>query len=202
MNRTKVDILTDTLRANGTLRTKEIAALGVSKAYLSKLHTAGIVKRFGRGVYGLPDREPTASDSFAEAARRVPKGVICLLSALRFHNLTTQAPFEVWMAIDVKAKAPKPSGVPLRIVRFSGEALTSGIEKHDVSGVKVKVYSVAKTIADCFKYRNKIGLDVAMEALREGWREKAFTMDDLWSYAKICRVSRVMQPYLEALTAS
>jgi predicted transcriptional regulator of viral defense system len=135
----------------------------------------------------------------AEVARRVPKGVVCLLSALRFHGLTTQAPFEVWLAIENKAIAPKLDYPSLRIVRFSGAALTEGVEEHVVDGVMVRVTGVAKTVADCFKYRNKIGLDVALEALREAWRGKRMTSDDLWRYAKVCRVANVMRPYLDSL---
>jgi len=122
-----------------------------------------------------------------------------LLSALRFHELTTQAPFEVWMAIDGKARAPKEEIIPLRIVRFSGKALTAGVESHSIDGVKIKVYNPAKTVADCFKYRNKIGLDVAVEALRDCWRKKSATADQLWHFAKVCRVANVMRPYLESV---
>jgi predicted transcriptional regulator of viral defense system len=135
----------------------------------------------------------------AEVACRVPKGIICLLSALRFHTLTTQAPFEVWLAIENKAVAPKLNYPPLRIVRFSGTAFTDGVETHVVDGVTIRVTSVAKTVADCFKYRNKIGLDVALEALREAWHEKRMSSDEIWHYAKVCRVANVMRPYLESL---
>lgn len=122
-----------------------------------------------------------------------------MLSALRFHNLTTQSPFEVWMAVDRKARRPRSDSPPLRIVRFSGEALKVGVEEHRIEGVTVSVYCPAKTVADCFKYRNKIGLDVALESLRDCWRERRCTMSDLWCYAKICRVANVMRPYLESL---
>ncbi len=125
---------------------------------------------------------------------------MCLLSALRFYNLTTQSPFEVWLAIPNKARAPRMDYPPLRIVRFSGPALTEGIEAHMVDGVPVRITGVAKTVADCFKYRNKIGLDVALEALREAWREKRVSTDELWRYAELCRVANVMRPYLESIT--
>jgi predicted transcriptional regulator of viral defense system len=130
----------------------------------------------------------------------VPKGIICLLSALRFHGLTTQAPFEVWLAIENKALAPKLEYPPLRIVRFSGAALTEGVEEHIVDGVTIRITGVAKTVADCFKYRNKIGLDVALEALRDAWHEKRMNSDEIWRYAKVCRVANVMRPYLDSLT--
>jgi predicted transcriptional regulator of viral defense system len=135
------------------------------------------------------------------AATRIPHGVVCLLSALRFHDLTTQNPSEVWLAIDRKARAPVQHELPLRIVRFSGRARIEGIEKHRIDGVPVRVYSPAKTVADCFKYRRKIGTDVAMEALRDCWRSGRCTMDDLWRYASVCRVTNVMRPYLEAVAA-
>jgi predicted transcriptional regulator of viral defense system len=137
--------------------------------------------------------------TLAEACKRVPHGVVCLLSALQFHDLTTQAPFEVWMAISEKAWLPRVAYPPLRIVRFSGAALTSGIEEHQIEGVPVRVYCPAKTVADCFKYRNKIGLDVALEALRACWKKRRATMDDLWEAAKVCRMANVMRPYLESL---
>jgi predicted transcriptional regulator of viral defense system len=122
------------------------------------------------------------------------------LSALRFHELTTQAPFEVWLAIDEKARLPKVDYPPIRIVRFSGKSLEFGIQEHRIEGVAVRVYSPAKTIADCFKYRNKIGLDVALEALRDCWQERRATTDELWAAAKVCRVANVMRPYMESLT--
>lgn len=150
-------------------------------------------------MYYLPDAELTEHRSLAEAAKRVPKGVICLLSALRFHELTTQSPFQVWIAIDRKAHRPASDGLSLRVVRFSGEPLTAGVEGHQIEGVTVKVYSAAKTVADCFKYRQKIGLDVALEALRDYRRGRRGPADELWRYAKICRVANIMRPYMEAL---
>lgn len=188
------------IRRKGILRPKELKPLGVRQETLWRLYRRGKLDRLGRGVYGLPDRRVTAKHSLAEAAKKVPNGIICLLSALRFHDLTTQAPFEVWMALDRKAWLPRPGpGLAFRFHRFSGEALTAGVERHVVDGVPVKVYCVAKTVADCFKYRNKVGLDVALEALRDCWRERKATMDELSRYAKICRVANVMRPYLESL---
>jgi len=134
-----------------------------------------------------------------EVASRVPQSVICLLSALRFHGLTTQAPFEIWIAVDRRAWRPRIDYPPIRVLRFSGRALTEGIETHTIGGVKVHVYSPAKTVADCFKYRNKFGLDVALEALRDVWRAKRATIDELLRCARICRVEGVMRPYLESL---
>ena len=160
----------------------------------------GLLERPGRGIYVAAGRKPTPNHSLAETAKRVPHGVVCLLSALQFHELTSQAPFEVWLAIGAKARRPKVDYPPLRIVRFSGAALEQGIVPHPFEGVTVNVYSPAKTVADCFKYRNKLGLDVALEALRDCWKKRRATMDELWQVARICRVANVMRPYLESLT--
>lgn len=191
--------LIDLVRSQGLIRPCDLVPLGIPRISLTRAVRRGQLERLGRGLYGLPGREVSAHGSLAEVACRVPRGVICLLSALRFHGLTTQAPFEVWLAIENKAIAPKFDYPPLRIVRFSGAALTEGVEEHVVDGVAVRVTGVAKTVADCFKYRNKIGLDVALEALREAWHEKRMTSDDLWRYAKVCRVANVMRPYLDSL---
>lgn len=197
---TTANRLLDLVRNRGLIRPRDLAPLGIPRVALTRAVRRGQLERIGRGLYGLPGRPVSAHGALAEVARRVPKGIVCLLSALRFHGLTTQAPFEVWLAIDNKAIAPKLDYPPLRIVRFSGAALTAGVEEHVVDGVAVRVTGVAKTVADCFKYRNKIGLDVALEALREAWREKRMTSDDLWRYAKVCRVANVMRPYMESLT--
>ena len=197
---TAAERLIDLVRNQGLIRPRDLARLGIPRVALTRAVRRGQLERIGRGLYGLPGRPVSAHGVLAEVARRVPKGVVCLLSALRFHGLTTQAPFEVWLAIDNKAIAPKLDYPSLRIVRFSGAALTEGVEVHVVDGVMVRVTGVAKTVADCFKYRNKIGLDVALEALREAWREKSMTSEDLWRYAKVCRVANVMRPYLESLT--
>ena len=186
-------------RRQPLLRARDLTQRGLSTVILGRLVAAGKLERVARGVYSLPGRGLSEHRSLAEAALRVPKGVVCLLSALRFHDLTTQAPFEVWLAIDNKAATPKLDYPPLRLVRFSGAALTEGVEEHVVDGVTVRVTGVAKTVADCFKYRNKIGLDVALEALRDAWNGKRMTSDEIWHYAKIDRVANVMRPYLESL---
>ena len=197
---TTAERLVNLARSQGLIRTCDLAQLGIPRVSLTRAVRRGHLERVGRGLYGLPGREVSAHGSLAEVARRVPKGVVCLLSALRFHGLTTQAPFEVWLAIENKSLAPKLDFPPLRIVRFSGAALTEGVEEHVVDGVTIRITGVAKTVADCFKYRNKIGLDVALEALREAWHEKRMTSDDLWRYAKVCRVANVMRPYLDSLS--
>ena len=184
------------------LRPRDLASHGISREILRRLHSEGQLERRGRGLYVLAGAALSEHEMLAQSAARVPHGVVCLLSALRFHGFTTQNPSEVWLAIDRKARAPSEAELPLRIVRFSGDARTAGVKTHVVDGVRVRVYEPAKTVADCFKYRNKIGVDVAIEALRECWRSRRCTADELWRYAAVCRVANVMRPYLEAIVAS
>jgi predicted transcriptional regulator of viral defense system len=196
--RTKQEEVLELVRRAGMLRPRDLDRCGIARTYLQRLEQRGLLERAGRGLYRLPSAEVTEHHGLATACKLVPRGVICLLSALQFHDLTTQAPFEVWMAIDVRARRPRGTTPPLRIVRFSGRALTEGVEVHEIEGVRVRVYGPAKTVADCFKYRNKIGLDVALEALRDYRRQHPAGMDELWHFARTCRVSNVMRPYLEA----
>ncbi len=193
------DSILDLAREVGVIRPRDLEAAGIPGSYLSRLAHAGELDRVGRGLYTLAGALPTEHRSLAEVAKRVPRGVICLLSALRFHELTTQAPFEVWLAIGQKDRTPRPNGTRLRIVRVSGESRDAGVETHVVEGVPVRIYGVAKTVADCFKFRNKIGADIAVEALRDCLEQRRCTTDELSAYARVCRVSRVMQPYMEAL---
>jgi predicted transcriptional regulator of viral defense system len=183
----------------GIARPKDLERKGVSRVYLSRLVERGMVLREARGIYTLSQHEPTARHTLAQVARRVPGGVFCLLTALRFHGLTPQAPAEVWLALDEKARRPRLDTPRLRVARFSGPALTEGIETHEAEGVPLRVYSAAKTVADCFKYRNKIGIDVAIEALRDFSRKYRGGANDLARFARTCRVARVMQPYLDAI---
>ena len=199
MNNKKFKQVLDIIEESSIIRPKDLELYGIPREYLVRMNKLGLIKRTGRGLYIKSDMKPGEHYSLAEAARKVPKGIICLLSALNFHRLTTEIPFEVWMAIDVKAWMPKSNAVPLRIVRFSKEALSAGIEEHIVEGVKVRIYNPAKTVADCFKYRNKIGLDTALESLRECWRQKRCTIDQIWKYAGICRVANIIRPYLDSL---
>lgn len=187
------------MRSKGVFRSQELEHQGISRAQIKRLHDRGLVERIGRGLYRVPGSEVTEHQTLVEACKRFPQGVVCLLSALRFHDLTTQSPFEVWLALDRKAWLPRTESLPLHVVRFSGQAMTSGIESHLIQGSEVRVYGPAKTVADCFKYRNKIGLDVAIEALRDCVEKRRCSFDDLWKYAKVCRVSNVMRPYLESL---
>ena len=183
----------------GVLRPRDLDAHGIPRIYLSRLCERGLLDRVGRGLYVLPDADVSEHHTLAEAGKRVPHGVVCLLSALRFHGLTTQSPSEVWLAIANKAWRPQVDYPPLRFVRFSERTLAAGVEEHSIDGVLVRVYSPAKTVVDCFKYRSKIGLDVALEALRDCRRQRKCTNDELWHYAKICRMANVMRPYMEAL---
>jgi predicted transcriptional regulator of viral defense system len=183
----------------GVLRPRDLVRAGIDPKYLDRLYHAGRFERAGRGLYIRTDRQTSAQQTLAAACARVPRGVVCLLSALRFHEIGTQQPADVWLALSPKARLPHVPDLQLRIVRFSGAALTEGIEEHSVGGVAVRMYNAAKTIADCFKYRNKLGLDVALEALRDVWRRRLVTMDELWRYAAVCRVANVMRPYLEFL---
>ena len=183
----------------GVVRPRDLQWIGVSAVYLNKLFQRGLLERPSRGIYTLKDAKVSEHQTLIEVSRRVPHGAVCLLSALQFHGITTQLPFEVWLAIDVKARRPQGDLPPLRICRFSKSALSYGVERHKIHGTIVKVYSPAKTVADCFKYRNKIGLDVAIEALRAAWSKKKASMDDLHKAAKVCRVANVMRPYLESI---
>jgi predicted transcriptional regulator of viral defense system len=183
------------------LRARELTEQGLPTVVLSRLVAAGKLERIARGVYTLPGRALSEHRSLAEVSLRVPRGVVCLLSALRVHGIGTQAPFEVWMAIPHHSPTPRLDQPALRVVRMSGAALTEGIEAVEIDGLKVPVFNAAKTVADCFKYRNKIGLDVALEALRDGWSQRKLAVDALWHYARVDRVANVMRPYLESVTA-
>jgi predicted transcriptional regulator of viral defense system len=199
---THTDKVLDLVKKAGVLRPRDLDLHDIPRIYLSRLLTAGKLQRIGRGLYVLPGGKVSEHRSLAEACKRVPKGVVCLLSALRFHELTTQSPFEVWFAIGEKAWRPRLDYPPLRIVRFSSASLVAGVVEHQIDGVRVPVFTPVKTVADCFKYRNKIGLDVAIEALKECLRSQRCTMDELWQYAKVCRVQNVMRPYLESFSTA
>jgi predicted transcriptional regulator of viral defense system len=186
-------------RKIGVISLADARNIGVHHEYLRRMCADGLLVRTGRGFYSLPDADITIHHGLAQAAKAVPKGIVCLLSALCFHEIGTQAPYEAWMAIDRRAALPRVKQPKLRTLRFSGKALSSGVQEQTIEGVRVRIYGPAKTVADCFKYRNKIGLDVAMEALREALRERKCTMDELWCYAKTCRVANVMRPFMEAM---
>jgi predicted transcriptional regulator of viral defense system len=187
------------LKKRGIVRSRDLERHGISRTQIRRLREQGLIEQVGRGLYTLPGAVLTEQHSLAEAAQRVPGGVVCLLSALRFHGLTTQNPSDVWMAIDRKAWRPRAGYPRLRLVYLSSRALQEGAEEHDVGGVRVRVFSAAKTVADCFKYRNKVGVDVAVEALRDFSRRHRGGATELARFARICRVTRVMQPYLDAI---
>lgn len=186
-------------RKRGILRARDLVAKGIPRVTLSRLERAGRLDRIGRGLYSLSDTDVSEHHALAAASRRVPQGVVCLLSALRFHGMTTQQPFEVWMAVDRKARRPASGHPPLRIVRFAVAALTEGVQTHRIDGVLVRVTNPARTVADCFRYRNKIGVDVAIEALRDYRRLRKGPVDALVRAAQVRRAAGIMRPYLEAL---
>ena len=181
------------------VRPRDLPNIKGVRVLISRLVESGDLVNVGRGLYSLATADNNEQQSLLEIAERTLKAVICLLSALRFHELTTQNPFEVWIAIEGMSRKPSLETTPLRVMRFSGNSFTEGIEIKKINGINLKVYNPAKTVADCFKYRNKVGLNVAIEALRDAWRQKKATMDDLWHYARVCRASNVMRPYLESL---
>ncbi len=183
------------------LRAADVRERGWSAQLLLSLHRAGRLQRVARGLYSLPAAELTEHQALLEVCQRVPRAVVCLLSALQFHQIGTQMPHEVWIALPAGRQAPTLGYPALRISRLRGAAYSEGIETVMEQGVPIRVYSVAKTVADCFKFRNKIGLDVAVEALKDAWRSRKITMDELSFFARINRVGKVMQPYLEAVIA-
>lgn len=188
-------------RRRGMITAGAATRAGIHSQHLTRLVAEGALERVARGHYRLAGRPVTEHHGLVVAARAAPHGVICLLSALGFHGIGTQLPSEVWVAIERRAREPRLTQPPLRVVRFSGAAFTVGIETHRIEGETVRVYSVAKTLADLFKHRSKVGLDVALEALREAWRERKFTMEALDRAARVCRVERVMRPYVEAVVS-
>jgi predicted transcriptional regulator of viral defense system len=187
------------VRQHGIARPRDLEAVGIPREYLLRLYRQGKLNRSGRGMYTLPEISITERHSYAEVSKRVPEAVLCLLSALAFHEITTQNPASIWIALGKGARTPALESNALRVVRLSGPSLIEGIENHRVEGVSVRVYSIAKTVADCFKFRNKIGLDIAIEALKDCLAQKKASVTDIYRYAKICRVSNVIRPYLEAV---
>lgn len=187
------------LRSRGILRSRDLAEMGISREMLRYLYKKGLVERIGRGRY-RPAGQMEEHRTLIEASNLVPKGVVCLLSALRFHEIGTPEPYDVWMALPNSAWRPRIKSLRLRFVYPSGRVFSEGIEVRDFPGGRIRIYNAPKTVADAFKFRNKIGLDVAIEALRDCLRSRKATRDELWHYAKICRVWNVMKPYLEALS--
>lgn len=193
-------MLTDQIIAlaerKGVLRASDLNEVGVSRTLLPYLVHKGTLRRIARGAYILVGHIPE-HEAFLEIAAIVPQGVICLLSALQYHEITTQMPLEAWVAIERGKHVPTASGISLHIVKFSGSAFAEGIEEKPSDGMVIRVYSPAKTVVDCFKFRNQIGLDVAREALVDSLAQKKATRDEIWRYARLCRMAQVMRPYLE-----
>jgi predicted transcriptional regulator of viral defense system len=196
----KTNVIIEKIKENGFLRSKDIVSLGISREYIRKLLDKGLIVKVRRGLYSSPEAEISSDHSLAEAAKIIPHGIVCLLSALSFHDLTTQNPWEVWMMIEKKWN-PIYQDFPMRIVHcYTSKAFLEGIEEHTIEGVKVKIYSPAKTIVDCFKFRNKIGIDIAIEALKDSLRKRICRIEEIAGYARICRASNVIRPYLEAVS--
>lgn len=189
-------------RETSVLRGRDLSAMGFSRVLVSEATKRGQIVRIGRGLYTAKHAEISENHTYVQIARMVPGAVFCLLTACRFHELTTQSPHEVWFALGPKAWTPKITFVKTRIVRLTGLALSEGIEVHRFEGTDLKIYSVAKTIADLFRYRNKFGLDIALEALRDALRDRKCTVDELMHFARMRHVAKVIEPYLTAYLAS
>jgi predicted transcriptional regulator of viral defense system len=188
------------IRSLGVFRARDMVVAGYSREYLRRLVGQAQVRQLGRGLYASVNFDGDHNLSLVEAAQKVPRGVVCLISALQFHRIGTQSPHQVWLALPRDTNFPSSGNLPFRFCKFSTASYSFGVQEHSLPGGMVRIYSPAKTVADCFKYRHKYGLDVAVEALHDGWREKKFTMKELSAAAGVCRVSRVIQPYLEMLT--
>jgi predicted transcriptional regulator of viral defense system len=186
-------------QAGGILRTRDALHHGIHRRALYALRDAGRIEQLARGAFLLAGHPVSERMDLVLVTARYPRAVVCLVSALEWHGLTTQIPRAVQIALPPGSRTPRLRYPPLRAFRFSGQAFSEGVERLEVDGFRVPVYGPAKTVADCFKFRSRVGLDIALEALRAGWRKRRFTMDELWRYARICRVDRVMRPYLESL---
>lgn len=199
MAQSKTEKLLELIQRRHIIRARDLERAHIPRNYLSRLVERGQLQKIERGIYTAEALPASEHISLLEVNRKVPKAVICLLSALSFHEIGTQVPSEVWIAIDVKAWTPRITSPAVRIMRFSGDALHFGVQEKQVTGGKIRVYNPAKSVADCFKFRHKIGLDVALEALRDCYRQKKASMNELFEAAKVCRVANVMRPYLESL---
>jgi predicted transcriptional regulator of viral defense system len=183
----------------GILRPRDLCSQGLSVAYIQRLLAKGLLVKLGRGQYTLPEREPSEYETLAVTANRYPGTVVCLLSALRFHDLTTQSPGSLWLAIEGTKLAPANAPAAIEIVRLTGPTFHQGIEIHELGQVPVRIYEPAKTVVDCFKLRNRVGMDVAIDALKDCLRQRQATPEQIWKFAEMCRVKTVIRPYLEAL---
>jgi len=189
----------DLARQKVLLRASDLDAIGAPRVVLTRLTAAGLLQRVARGLYRLPDAQVSEFESMVTIATKAPQAVFCLLTALQFHELTTQLPRQVWIAMPRGSHPPRLDYPPVKMVQFTGDAYSAGIEEVERDGIKLRVYNVAKTVADCFKHRNKVGLDVALEALKDARSRNRASVDDIWRFAKVCRVANVMRPYLESI---
>ena len=186
-------------KRGGMLKTGEALAAGIHPRTLYEMQRSGILEQLTRGLYRLADLPPLGNPDLISVSLKIPNGVICLISALAYHEITTQVPHEVYVALERGTEAPRLNHPPIRVFWFSGQAFIHGIQTHKIDGVSVRIYNLEKTIADCFKYRNKIGLDTAIEALKLYREKKRFRSEELMQFARVCRVEKVIRPYLEAL---
>lgn len=189
----------DLASQKGLVRASDLDAIDAPRVVLTRLTAAGLLEKIGRGLYRLPDSQGSEHESLVTVATKVPQAVFCLLTALQFHELTTQLPRQLWIAMPRGSHAPRFEYPPIKMVQMTGDVYTAGVEEHLRDGVKLRVYCAAKTVVDCFKHRNKIGLDVALEALKDAWRARKASADDLWRYAQVCHVTNVMRPYMEVV---
>lgn len=199
MGKSKEQAVIDLAKKLGTIRIKDLLDRGIHPEFARRLAMKDILIRSGRGLYTLADSEITEHHDFALIGKRLPKGVICLTSALRFHGIGTQLPRNIWLALEKGSAQPRLSYPPISVVRLSGASFSEGIDEHTIEGVVVRIYNPAKSVADCFKFRNRLGLEAAIEAIKECLQERKATSDEIYHYAKICRVWNVMKPYLEAI---
>lgn len=195
---TYIDKIKNMAKKQGTISAVTLTKAGIPSSMLCYMSNKGMLRRVSRGVYMLPGKI-LSYGTFSEVALNIPNGVICLLSALQFHELTSQMPYETWVAIEKGSNYPRNLKIPVRIIQLSGENFSAGIKTFTEEGVKIKVYNPAKTVVDCFRFRNKIGSDVAVEALRESLKQKQATSDEIWEYARRCRITKVMRPYMETV---
>lgn len=195
----KSERIVELAKKYGVLRPKDLVPHGIQAEYLRRLCDKGQIKKVGRGSYVLADTQMSTALSLAIVGRAVPNGVICLQSALAFHGIGDQPAREVFVAIERRAARPRVDYPEVRVARLGGPAFTEGAETHAIENVKVKIYSLEKTLADLFKFRNKIGPHIAVDALRASMSDRGLNMKKLWHYAKLCRVERVMKPYVDAL---
>jgi predicted transcriptional regulator of viral defense system len=197
---TEAERTLDLVKRFGLVRPKDLNQHGIPVIYLRRLLHRGELVQPARGVYAVAGHEPTLHHSLAMVSKRIPRGVVCLLSALAYHEIGTQLPSVVWLAIDQRSRPLVTTDLPAKIVRFGAQSLVEGVEEHSVEGVTMRITNPAKTVADCFKFRNKVGLDIAVEALKDAWRKRKVTMAELDRFAATNRVTHVMRPYLEMLT--